>query len=785
MNNDILARYEQAQTILQGWQTNLLVKNDAVFPHWIDNSQCFWYTRQTENGKEFRLVDANAATNIRAFDQQALANALTEITGESIDPENLPLTDVSMTLSPLRVCFQFQGKYWRYDPDSAHCQEQEVDSEQCVHSPDGKKTAFVRDHNLWIRDKASGEECALTQDGTKDYSYGRAFYGFDLSVQVLWSPDSEHLLAVQYDLRKVATRNIVSVVPLDGSLPTKIFGLKMAYPGDKHVESYRLLSINVKSGHIQPVYSPNLPYVPVSALMYGFFTAGLGWWSPDNQHAFYVDVARGAKEVRVVRLDTQTGVTQVLFKESRETYIKLNGDDFSPVMFVPLPETNELIWYSERSGWAHLYLYDLNTGELKHSITEGEWLVRSILQVDTERRELLLQTAARDPDINPYYRDICKVNIDSGILSPLKTGRVDNITYNPAHQCVIIRRELSVDYSDKVHAASPCGQYVVTTNSRVDTAPVSVLIDRDGRDILTLEATDTSGLPDNWHWPVPVKLKAADGQTDIYGTVFYPPGFSQDKRYPVIDFLCSGRSISTLPDGSFINQYITTYYEMAALAALGFIVVGIAGRGTPHRDKAFQDHNFGVPGYDDDLNDHIAGIRQLAEIRPYMDLNKVGAVCMEGSINVIYAQLNHSNFYKVTVCHALGDSRFFPSTYERFDGIVDEETLSKTHYPEDCIESFGGKLLLIHGLMPGSSEASLRVVEALQKANRDFDMLCLPNMASQVTSYGRRRGWDYFVTHLQGIKPPHEFHLISGEDLVYEAANINISAMGVIEEMSA
>lgn len=775
MNNNILTRYEQAQTIMQGYATNRFVMNDAVFPYWItcsdgSDSYCFWYVRETKQGKEFRLVNAKAATNTRAFDHQALAASLTRVMGQVVDSKNLPISDVSITLSPLKICFQSLGKHWCYDPDSKHCQEQvSQGTQQGVYSPDGKKVVFLREHNLWIQDLTSGEAHALTEDGTENYSYGSAFLGIDTTVQALWSPDSKQLFTVQLDTRDVAARPIINYVPQDGSLRPILIQPKLAYPGDEHVPSYRLAIIDSNTGDLQAADYPHLPYVYHGAeTIDGFFTGNLGWWSPDSRHAFFIDITRGSKKVNVVRWDTHTGATQVLFEESTDTYIRICEDTASPPVFLPLSDCNELIWYSERSGWAHLYLYDLNTGELKHPITEGQWLVRGILHYDAKQRELLLQTAARDPDISPYYRDICKVNIDSGVLTPLISSRFDHIVYSPKYLCLMISRAFhKIEYGDDVYGTSPCGQYVVTTYSRVDTPPVTVLINREGNEILTVETADISGLPIDWHWPEPVKLKAADDQTDIYGVVFRPPGFSPDKRYPVVDFLSGQRIANLAPQGSFINSHFCNYHDMAALAALGFIVVGIVGRGTPYRNKTFQDHNFGKPGYDDDLNDHITGLRQLATRYPYMDLEHLGITSMESAPNVVYGSLNHSDFYKVTVSHAFTDPRDTLSLLEMYHGLHDKETLSRLGGPEDCAESFSGKLLLING--PGS-EATFRLAEALQKANKDFDMLCLPNLVAEVTSYTRRRGWDYLVTHLQGIEPPHQFQLTTGMDIIIENA---------------
>ncbi len=793
MNSTILSRYEQAQTLLQGVLNTHLVKNETVYPHWIENSHCFWYLKDTENGKQFRMVNADTASNTVAFDHQALADGLALATGHTINADNLPIKYVTFSLSPTQIGFMAFDKNWRFDTTTATCKEeipsQKIKSDltfiedtsilpdmflQTLPSPNGKKELFIQDHNLWIRDQESGETSALTHTGTADESFARSSYlNFDPNtIQALWSPDSKRVFTLQLDTREIRERMQCINAPQDGSLHPKIMPVKMAYPGDEHVESYRLVVIDVETGHLQAVdYSP-LPLIMYSDYTYGFFSLGLGWWSTDSHHAFFVDTSRGSKAVRLVELDTLTGSTRVLFEEKSAAFVKLHHDLFDRPHFLPLPETHELIWFSERSGWAHLYLYDLNTGQLKHPITEGEWLVRDLLHFDANQREILVQTAGRDPAISPYYRDICKINIDSGLLTPLVTGNFDHHVFNNFNFAVIVRNEFNIDNITDIgiNGVSPDGQFIAVSRSRVDTVPVSFVIDRHGKEQLTVETADISGLPENWQWPEPVKLKGADNQTDIYGVVFRPPSFSPDNHYPILEYSASMRNLSALPQGAFaLGTFMGAfYYQPAALAALGFIVVMIEGRGTPLRNKAFQDHHYGELEYTSDLNDRIAGIRQLAKRYPYMDINRVGITAVENQTNAIYGLLHHADFYSVVVDHCFWDPRYsFASSGETYDGTVDKAVINNNTYPENYLDHFSGKLFLIQGMLSLFSAGAFRLIEALQKANITFDMLSLPNLRNQMTSYTTRREWDYLVTHLQGIEPPKDFKLTSGEDLFH------------------
>ena len=457
MKKTILERYQQAQAFNQSLLSGRLVLNDAVFPHWMGDSGCFWYQRGTRDdskkqqgnrwgeGKEFRLVDASTASNELAFDHQALGNALikqcAQATEQSCEAWNLPIANVSITLLPRQVRFQAFDQHWLFDADTSSCQRvEESNIGKGLPSPDSHKVAFVRDHNLWVRDTASGYERALTQDGTAEQGYACGLMG-SAAVGAVWSPNSQRLLTHQVDTREVLSTPMVHHVPTDRTVRPQCVEQKIGYAGDKHLETYRLLVIEVDTGEICTAdYDPLLftHYQTVGEI----YQQAFGWWSNDSRHAFFLDVTRGAKDVRIVQFDTQTGASRQVLEEHSETFVKLSHAILTePPVFKPLPNSNEVIWFSERSGWAHLYLYDLITGECKHSITQGEWLVRDILQVDTERRELIIQTAGRDPSINPYYRDICRVNIDTGELYPLATGPFDHEVYHPHSTLVEVRQQ--------------------------------------------------------------------------------------------------------------------------------------------------------------------------------------------------------------------------------------------------------------------------------------------------------------------------------------------------------
>ena len=763
MYDNILDSYKQAQTLLQGFMSNHLVLNDAVFPHWISGSECFWYKRETREFGEYRLVNARLKTNQLAFDHQALADSLALVSGRKIDHLELPITEVEIQLLPKHIRFAAFHKHWVFNQDKNTCEELKIKHIDGLVSPDGKKNVFVRDYNLWICDLSSKEERPLTLDGTIDYGYAVApsHYGapFTQELQAVWSPDSRRLFTHQLDIRRVATTPFVHHVPEDGSYRPHLREVKIAYPGDADIETYRLVVIDIESGVIQAADYGSLPLCRFGA---GFFSdEKLGWWCKDNRHAFFIDVVRGAKTARVVEFDSDTGETRVLIEEISDTFVKLSHSVLERPVFLPLFESNELIWFSERTGWAHLYLYDLLTGELKHSVTRGKWVVRSLLHFDAKRREIIVQTAGRDHDINPYYRDICRVNIDSGDLTPLLSSECDHGVFESDSYHVKMRYLHSLDGKD-VSGISPCGSYLVATRSRADKIPSSLLVDRDGQELMTVELAELVGLPDNWQWPEPFKLKGADGITDLYGVIYRPPNFSPKKSYPVLDFSCSHPGYSFVPHASFTNDHFCgeAYLTGASYAALGFVVVAIDVPGMPYRDKSFQDISYGNMVSCNSFADRIFILQQLANWYPYLDIDRVGLVSGGSVTGPVYGMLKHPNFYKVAVMAALEDVRFTPAAWgEMFEGVSTSQ--DEKYFAEDMVSRLQGKLLLIHGMLDTSTPATavMRLIDALQRDNKDFDMLLLPVDGHPISEYAQRRSWDYLVTHLLGVNPPKEFNL--------------------------
>ncbi len=757
----ILKRYETARQLMRGSFSKAVAFNTTVFPVWIDHSDCCWYLREKKEGKEFRFVDAKAGTNTLAFDHHKLAAALAELLEREVNANNLPFEKITINLSPRTIGFKAFDQWWQYDATSETCVEVGKPlSKREILSPDGRLLVFEKDHNLWLRDVKNNEERPLTTDGEADYRYGapgQAWgHGMGCGLQVRWSSDSQRIFTVQRDLRGVKALPVVHHVPQDGSLRPQIEFQKFAYPGDEHVESLRLLAIDVSTGRHQPAHYAQ---IPVTRNTNGLFTANLAWWGKDNHQAYFVHVDRYYKYARLIAFDTDTGLTRLVFEERATTHINmmLNSDELPT--FIPLPESDEFLWFSERSGWAHLYLYDLKSGALKHPVSRGDWLVRQTVHFDSKRREVFVQTAGRSPSRDPYYRDLVRINIDTGELFELISGDYDVTAASVKDMTTGMAGWDSVS-----NAVSHAGNYAVVTRSRADEVPVTLLIDRQGQTIMELERADISGLPDGWNWPEPVKLMAADGKTDIYGLVYRPSDFSPENTYPIISHGFNTCELTWVSKGSFTNHSFLTlgYLDAAALAELGCIVVQIDGRGTPFREKTFHDESYGWAESASKLEDHVAGIQQLAERYPYMDLDRVGITThVTGGPGAVQGLLHYPDFFKVAVASLFHDSRLVSSSMwgDKFEGPNGPNP--EQQYPEELVDKLQGKLLLQQGMLDGSTPpaALFRLIEALQKANKDFDMIFLPNVAHEPSRYLVRRSWDYFVQHLFDETPPKEFSL--------------------------
>ena len=769
-DTEMLARYEHAQSVFRGLGSIQIVRNGTVFPIWIGETPVFWYARELmedgKAGREYRLVNAETASNVLAFDHDLLAGLLGEEAGETLDSKNLPINDIHIALDPLTVRFSALGQSWCYNDASQSLEPINTTPKPWVISPDGKQAVFARDYNLWLRNLDSGEERALTSDGEEFYDYGSSSTVWgrkpfpNLVTQARWSPDGKTLFTVQKDRRQVKSLPIVHYVPQDGSLRPQLSESKTAYPGEP-IEEYRLLMIDVGTGRQRSVDYARVPVMQNANG--GFFSQNYAWWGCDGQQGYFIDIDRYSRRARVVAFEAKTGVTRIVLEETSETHLAFSANENNAHTMVLLPETDEIIWVSERSGWAHFYLYDLKTGALKNTLTSGEWRVRDSVRFDPKRRELFLTTSGRVIGRNPYYCDLVRVNIDTGELVTVVEGDYEIIT-----NCSTLGTTNQAGHAGLpvalCNGVSATGDYAVVTRSRVDTVPETLLVDRDGQQIMVVETADLT-LPEGWVWPEPVRMTAADGETELYGVIYKPANFDPQQSYPVIDSAVIGNPISSyVAKGSFTNSgiYGINYFYEMAWAELGFVVVQMDGRGTAYRSKAYHDTGYGSCDEGNKLEDHLAGVQQLLERYPYMDKGRVGLVSMLNGIGPAMGLLKYPDFYKVGASVQIFDGRLQSAMYLE-DRFVGPEGRAPDVRPlEDYAANFKGKLLQCVGLLASGDSppaSTLRLIHALQRANKDVDVVIEPNIEFAITNYQLRRMWDYLVRHLQGNQPPREFAL--------------------------
>lgn len=762
-----LQDYMRAEQFLP-WHAQRRVFHYSVEPHWIQSSgdaptERFWYLSRTRRGREFVLVDADARRRVPAFDHARLAAQLSVATGQPYEQNQLPFNTFEFSDDGRTIRFQIKRREWVCDLETYECRDVgEKATQPCnqVASPDGRWAAFTRGSNLYVRSLVTGEELALTSDGESYFDYAttsesnlehvsRHLSGRARPPVLVWSPDSKKLVTHRLDQRQVQALHLVQSVPPDGSARPRLHSYRYPLVGDPNVPLATIVIFDLESKNRIEVESEPEPVTidtPVETKRV--------FWSGDSQRVYFIFKARGDRFLRLLVTDTSTGTTRIILEERGATYVDSNAK-IATVPNVRALECGEIIWFSERDGWGHLYLYDEKTGQLKNQITSGPWVVREILHVDERQRRIFFSAGGREPNCDPYLRHVYRVNLDGTDLTLLTPEDADHEVTCPP------------DFFELHTKFSPSGRYFVDTYSRVDLAPVSVLRDADGNVICELEKADVEAvLAMGWQWPEPFSVKARDGITDVYGVIFRPSNLDPNKKYPVIDAIYPGpqtiRTPKSFPQG--IGAAFG-FWEPQALAELGFIVVTIDGLGTPFRSKAFHDRSFGNLAEAGGLPDHIAGLQQLAARYPYLDLSRVGIYGHSGGgYATVRALLAYPDFYKVGISSAgAHDNRGYITFWgEKYQGLLEGDNYTGQ---DNCTlaSNLRGKLLLVWGELDDNVHPALtiRLIDEFIKHNKDVDMLVLPNRHHGYASdpYYIRRRWDYFVQHLLGKTPPQGYQI--------------------------
>ncbi|OZI07580.1 S9 family peptidase [Siphonobacter sp. BAB-5385] len=737
--------YARAERMLAS-TTQQYIDHTASRPVWLAKDR-FVYRTLTPQGSEFILVDPAKATRLPAFNHQKVAEALSSATGKTYTAQRLPFQEVTFTPDEKAILFASGGKSWQYDLTSGQlttAKEKAKARRNESLSPDGKKAAFIKDYNLWVRDLATNQLTQLTTDGIKDFGYATDNAGWKHSDRaiLLWSPDSKKIATFQQDERKVGEMYLAIT---NVGHPT-LEQWKYPLPGDSAVAMLHRVVIEVENPKVirlQVAPDPHRSTLGDDISSMGKLSDVA--WNDDATQLLFVSTSRDHKQEKIRMADATTGQVREIFQETSPTQFESGHEGIS---WRYLPKTNEIIWYSERDDWGHLYLYDATSGQLKQQITKGEWLVTDVLSVDEKNRVIYFMANGKEPG-NPYYSHLYKIGLDGKKLTLLTPERGKHLT-----------------------TLSPSGAYFVDTYSEPDVPPIMVLRSNTGKLVATLEKTDLSRLQaTGWKPPIPFSVKAHDGKTDVYGLLYTPTKLDSTKKYPVIDYIYPG------PQGGSVRNFSFTASrrDNQALAELGFIVVELEGTSNPLRSKRFHDMSYGNMA-DNTLPDQIAAIKQLAAVRTYMDTSRVGIWGHSGGgFATACAMFVYPDFFKVGISESGNhDNRNYEDDWgERYIGLETKNAKGVSNYEGQAnqvhAKNLKGKLMLAHGMMDDNVPPynTLLVVEALEKANKDYDLVIFPNSRhgfGAYTNYMMRRRWDYFVQHLLGLNPPKEYLIKNGTD---------------------
>ncbi|WP_266171988.1 S9 family peptidase [Dyella subtropica] len=748
--------YAKAERLI-GYNTMPLVDHAVQSVTWLDDGH-FWYRDHDINGDRYLRMDVSNGNAEPAFDQTKLAAALGKVIGKPVDAKKPGITDFSTTADG-RLDVNLRGKHYLCDLNAegvcvagkgAKSKDADAKSgdEPGVLSPDKKTEAFIRHWNLWLRDVASGTETQLTTDGIEDFGYATDNAGWKHSDNAIlvWSPDSKQIATFQQDQRKTSDMFLVSTNVGRPKLE------KWKYPlvGDEHVTMIERVIIDVPSKNVvrlkmEPDQHRSTLCDDVSCGRDG------GWddvqWAADGKTLAFVSSSRDHKQAWFRIADAQTGTVRTVFDEKVPTYYESGN---GKVNWSYLPETHEAIWFSERNNWGNLYLYDLNTGKRKRAITTGDGNVTEVLKVDAKTRTLWFRGVGRTKGVDPYYQQFWKVSLDGG---------------KPAL--------LTPEDSDHTVTLSPDGRLFVDAYSTPTVPPVTVLRSSDdGHTVAQVAKADISRLlATGWKAPEPFTVKGRDGKTDLYGLMFKPTNFDPSKKYPIIDYVYPGPQTGSVGTRSFTSARS----DHQSLAELGFIVVAIDGMGTPWRSKAFHDAYYGNI-IDNTLPDQVAGLKELGKRYAWIDMDRVGMWGHSGGGNAtVGAMFMYPDFFKVGIAESGNhDNRNYEDDWaEKWHGLLVKDKDGKSNYDNQANQVYAdklkGHLLLAHGTMDDNVPPyqTLLVVDALIKANKDFDLLLIPNARhgyATASYYMTRKRWDYFVRYLMEATPPKEYVLKPPKD---------------------
>lgn len=749
-----LPEYIQARQWTPDVDENMLFSY-TIRPNYFPESANFWYEFQTTQGKNWYIVEPALRSKRPLFDNDDMAAQLTLMTGDPYDAQHLPIKGLRLKKDdPSTFTFTLGTQEFEYQYKSNKLTKVEKTTaprEWGNVSPDKKTVVYGKSYNLYMVSyddyqkllknpkDSTANEIQLTTTGVKDFSFqsmpGSTYSdggpvkdtsGNRSRANGMWSPDSKHFVQVVSDER--AIKDLWVVNSLSEPRPT-LQTYKYQMPGEEG-EVPHLYVFDMSNRQMKEVKTGGYPQQFIR-LVSGKSGYGAASWNGQDNSFYVTRLSRDMKRLDICTYTIGEDSIRAIVKDRSNTYIDSKS-------LITLNKGNEFIQWSERDGWAHLYLYD-NKGNLKSRLTKGSWHVQSIVGVDESSRTVYFTACGREKDdTTPYYEHLYRVGLDGSGLKLITAGDFYHLTYMDSKY-----------------------QFAVDNYSRVNTVPAICLYNNQGVKIMDLETADMSQyFAHGYKFPEPFKAKAADGVTDLYGVIYKPFDFDSTKVYPIINYVYPG------PQQESTNyRFCPMNPRTDRLAQAGFIVMTVGHRGgAPERSKWY--HNYGYGNLRDyPLADHKAVTEQLCAQYPYMDVTRVGIHGHSGGgFMSTAAMFLYPDFFKAAVsCAGNHDNNIYNVTWsERHHGVtevVDKDGNVKfnIHVPvnQELAKNLKGHLLLIHGdvddnVHPGNTT---RVVNELIKAGKRFDMLMIPGKQHHFEDYNEYFYWkmvDYFSEHLNG-----------------------------------
>ena len=707
-NATLVSSYQRADALRT--QAAQSVYNVDVSATWLDDHR-LWYEDASAQRRRFVLFDVASNKRSDLFDHAKVAHALGTALGRTVDARELPLENVSVAQDVSSLTGRVGNEWYKVDLKAFTAEKVDRPAGFGRRGFGDGGTPPVRDDR--VRTVAGAVQVRSGDDWTTVSTTGdfeRAYMTKDGSKIVAFK-------LIKGDRKKAL---LLESSPSDQGTRAVLRERLYDQPGDK-LDTYETYVIDVEKKSetkvdLEPILGGGQPWSG---------PPNMTWYS-DGRFGMVDFNVRGYQEYKVVMIDPATASAKTIVDEKSDTFV-----DTTKLQLRILQKTPELIWRSERDGWGQLYLINSLTGEVENQITKGPWVVRDVLRVDEDSRQIWFTANGREPGQDPYQIQYYRVDFDGSHFVRLTDG-------------------------DGTHTAtfSPGYKYLTDTWSRVDKAPVHQVRDaKDGRLIADIADADISGLKKiGVHLPERFVAKGRDGVTDIWGIIVRPTFWSPSKTYPVIENIYAG------PHDSFVPKRFMTYSSMHALAELGFIVVQIDGMGTDNRGKKFHDycwHNLKDAGFPD----RILWMKAAALKDPTMDLSRVGIYgTSAGGQESTAGLLFHPEFYKVGVsscgCHDNRIDKYWWN--EQWMGYPVGPWYSESSNIDNAAKLQGHLMLFVGELDTNvPPESTYRLVDALIKANKDFDFLVLPG--SDHTSggaYGEHKRRDFFVKWLLGVDPP-------------------------------